>query len=173
MKVDANGQPIIEESDDGLDDLIDAELPPKEETPDEVKSEEQPPTDDNEAPEEKPEEKPEEAKPEEDPKESDDEDKPDDSKEEEITFKYKGEVYSLGDLEKDEKLRERVFTGANQQTHFQDLHNENKQKLEEQAKVIEQLRLAELQRQQAVAQAEEDKQTPKITPDYLKSAYDL
>lgn len=161
--------------DDGLDDLINAELPVKEdETPpdDKVESDEQKKADDEEKPadEETPKADTVDA---DEPKKDDEQDDESKSKEEpeEPTFKYKGKEYKVSDLETDADLRAKVFTSAEQHTHFQALHEKTQATVAEQARQIEELRAAEVARQQAIQQAQEAESRPVVKPETLTAAY--
>lgn len=95
--------------------------------------------------------------------------------EEPVKFKYKGKEYSLEDLKADKKLREKFVTGANQQSHFQELYEEQRRKAEEAEKKITQIEQYMIQRQQQAQQAQQAQQRPQqpqITPHILKSAYE-
>jgi len=157
----------VTQDDDGLGELLsDAGLPPEENTPDgEGESEAQDTGADTET--EAPAE-------EEKPTEQDGEETPEDDSED-VTFKYKDKVYSLEDLKNDPKLRAKVFTSAEQQSHFQKLHEENKAKLDEMQRTIEELRRSrqqeEAQRQQQLQQQQDQSTIRKVTPDTIRAAY--
>lgn len=163
----------VEDSDDGLDDLIDAELGPKEEDlPDGEESDKQE-EDQQEAPEA--DEDSAEGPAAEDEPEDEDKEPEEEGQSDEVEFKYKGKKYTLDDLKKDEKLRAKIFTSAEQHSHFQSLYDDTRKRMEEQAKLIEELRNAEYQRQQQAVEAarrrDEQDSTAKISPDYLTTVY--
>jgi hypothetical protein len=79
----------------------------------------------------------------------------------------------MKDLQSDEKLRERIFTGANQQTHYQDLHEQNRKRLEEQERIIEELRRSDAERkaERLAIQQQQAAEQNQISPDQLKATY--
>ena len=97
----------------------------------------------------------------------------------EQTFKYRGKEYSFEDLRKDPDLFTKVITGANQQSHYQELYEKQKQEAEEltrrvqqeayerQQQVLYEQRLAAQRQQQQQAQ----QQGGGFTPDILKGHY--
>jgi hypothetical protein len=90
-----------------------------------------------------------------------------------VALKYKGKEYSWQDLMQDEELRTKVFTGANQQSHFQSLYEQKmaeadayRRQLEEHQRAMERAQ-AEQQRYQQGQQP----QQPVVPPELLAKAY--
>lgn len=171
---DGLDQPV----DDGLGDLLsDAQLSEQDESPEGGESDAQSPETDGaaESDDAKPADEQQEEKPE--PKGKDkkskakSEDADDDGGEEEVSFTYRGKKYSIDDLKSDPDLRNKVLTGANQQSHYQELYGQTKtemQKLED--------RLKKFEESQAQAAAEAQRRAaqeagPKLTPEKLNAAY--
>jgi hypothetical protein len=100
------------------------------------------------------------------------------SKEEVQTFKYRNKEYSLEDLRKDPDLFTKVITGANQQSHYQELYEKQRQEAEELQRQIQERVALEQERQmrlEAEAQARQQQAAqqgqPQITPDIVKGHY--
>lgn len=167
--------------DDGMDDLlIEAGLSPEEPegdqppTPDsEDKSGEQPTGDSDDAPKDEADDKDAEKDPGSDDEAEKPADSPEDSEDEDPKFKYKGKEYTLDDLRKDKKLFAKVFTSAEQQTHFQELHNTEKQEVESLKAQVAALQQVEVQRQAAAQQpSPEEAAAAGPSPDQLRASYD-
>lgn len=161
-----------EKNQDGLDELIDLPAEEPEVQPDDEK--EPVKTEEPEEPVEEPADS-DEPKPEVD---GSTEEIPEESVEEEPErkIKFRGEEYSLSDLQKDPKLLENLVTAANQQTNYQRLHDEDKNRLQEMQDRIAQIeahraqQLAEAERAAQERQAQEQ-QKPPATPEEVAEAY--
>lgn len=161
---------------DGLDDLLEGTPaePPKEEPEEHQTEDGKEPV----QPEEEQEQKDQPADSDDEPKQEspDLQTEPPQEEEQEETqrkIKFRGQEYSQEDLIRDPKLLNDLVTAANQQTHYQELHGENKKRLEEmQAKIEEFNQFREMQVQQAEQARREaealQQQQPQLTPQQLQ-----
>lgn len=91
----------------------------------------------------------------------------------EAKFKYRGKEYSFSDLQKDQDLFTKVITGANQQSHYQELYERQRQEAAAVQQQLQQLayqRDMELRQMQQLQQRQEDPAAT-ISPDVVKGHY--
>lgn len=163
----------VEVEEDGLGDLLDGLIT--------AEPEEEPESPPQEAPEsQQPEEKKADAEPEQEaapveqePEEPEGQGEPE--QEPVPTFKYRGKEYSLEDLRKDQELFNKVITGANQQSHYQELYERQKQEAEFLQQRVQQ---EAYERQQALIQAQRlaeaqqaQQQGGGLSPELVKGHY--
>lgn len=172
MAEDTGIEQEVDTNEDGLDDLIDW---PTEEPATETESTETPGEDTAEP------EGGEEPRPE--PPAADEPAKPEGEEQDPVdgdgkketpkqTYKYRGREISIDELMADEKLRSDLFTAANQQVHYQELHGENKGKISELENQLNQLIGAEQERQRQYAMQQQVTQGPEgPKPEQIESAY--
>lgn len=95
------------------------------------------------------------------------------------TFKYRNKEYTFDDLTKDPDLFTKVITGANQQSHYQELYEKQKAEAEEARRILEQRQLIEEQKRLQAEQeelarhraAQAQQAQSVITPDAVKGHY--
>ncbi len=166
----------------GLDDLIDwpAEVPEQEEQQTEDEGRDQNP--DGHEEQEQDQADSEEEKPEPEIEQTDDggDEKEEDTRD---TYKYKGKEYTWEELSANPKLRQDIFTAANQQSNYQKLHGENKETIksleqqlqeflerDQQERSYREQQIAEQRARQQAEQAAAN--APRVTPDMLNAQYE-
>lgn len=88
-----------------------------------------------------------------------------------VTFKYRGKEYSFDDLQKDQDLFTKVITGANQQSHYQELYEKQRQEATALQQQMQQFAYQQQLEAQQRAMAQQQDTTGGITPDVVKGHY--
>lgn len=88
-----------------------------------------------------------------------------------VTFKYRGKEYSFEDLQKDQDLFTKVITGANQQSHYQELYEKQRQESAALQQQMQQLAYQQQLEQQQLQQMARQEQAGTISPDVVKGHY--